>query len=259
MTDSEKPGIAIALPGEWAVKKLLGPVMSEIGDDIKRLYAAGRDRILTTAIRKLDDIDDGKIPNLRVTRDVLWNGAFCQDKVCAEYFGGILASSRTDDGRDDSSIQFVDVIKSLSAKQLRLHYVAYFALNKLLIQQQRYINVAQGSEIQRVNVWMASLELVNVHGINIGTDPNALWRHGLLHEYKTDSANLGDKALPYTMVKPTTFGVMLYAAAHNKMNQWRKFSTIDLGSFDGTAPPGVYAPDLPAFKSIVEQLPDTIS
>ena len=252
MTDSAETGIEIALPGEWAVRKLLGPVLSEIGDDIKRLYAAGRDRILATAINKIDDIDDGKAPNLRVTRDVLWNGAFSQDKICAEYFGGVLASSRTDDGKDDSSIQFVDVIKSLSAKQLRLHYVAYYALNKLLVQEERDINVGQGSDIQAVEIWMASLELVSVHDINIGTDPNALWRHGLLHEYKTDSGNLDGKRLPYTMVKPTTFGVMLYAAAHNKMNQWQEFSTIDLGSFDGTIPPGAYAPDLPSLKSMVE-------
>ena len=253
MTDSIETDIAVSLPGEWAVKKLLGPVLSEIGDDLKRLYATGRDRIITTAINKVDDIDDGKIPNLRVTRDVLWNGAFCQDKVCAEYFGGILASSRTDDGKDDSSIQFVNVIKSLSAKQLRLHYVAYYALNKLLVQEKNHINVGQGREIQRIEVWMASLELVSVHDINIGTDPNALWRHGLLYEYKVDSADLGGTQLRYTMVKPTTFGAMLYAAAHNKMIQWPEFSSIELGSFDGAIPPSVYATDLPSLKSIVEQ------
>ena len=251
MADSAEKGIEIALPGEWAVRKLLGPVLCEIGDDIKRLYAAGRDRILTTAVNKIDDIDDGKAPNLRVTRDVLWNGAFSDDNVCAEYFGGVLASSRTDDGKDDSSIQFVDAIKSLSAKQLRLHYVTYYALNKLLIHEKRAINVGQGTEIQAVEIWMASLELVSVHDINIATDPNALWRHGLFHEYRTDTANLGDKELPYTMVKPTTFGVMLYAAAHNKMNQWQKFSTMDLGSFDGTTPPSIYGSALSSIKIMV--------
>ena len=252
MTDSDETGVAIALPGEWAVRKLLGPVLSDIGDDIKRLYAAGRDKILATAISKIDDIDDGKAPNLRVTRDVLWNGAFSEDKVCAEYFGGVLASSRTADGKDDSAIQFVDVIKSLSAKQLRLHYVAYYALNKLLVQKNHQINVGQGTEIQAVEIWMASLELVSVHNINIDTDPNALWRHGLLHKYRTDSADFGGKSLPYTMVKPTTFGVMLYAAAHNKMNHWREYSNIDLGSFDGTIPPSVYASDLTSLKGMVQ-------
>ena len=157
---------------------------------------------------------------------------------------------RTDDGKDDSSIQFVDVIKSLSARQLRLHYVAYYALNKLLIQERRHINVGQGTEIHAVEIWMAAAELVSVHDINIETDPNALWRHGLLYEYKIDSTDLGGERLPYTMMKPTTFGAMLYAAAHNKMNQWQQFSTIDLGSFDGTMPPRVYAADLRSLKSL---------
>lgn len=252
MTGSEETGIEVSLPGEWAVKKLLGPVLSDIGDDIRRLYAAGRDRILAAAISKIDDIDDGKAPNLRVTRDVLWNGAFSEDRVCAEYFGGVLASSRTDDGRDDSSIQFVDVIRSLSAKQLRLHYVVYYALNKLLVQHGRHINVGKDTEIEAVEVWLTSSELLNVYDVNIQTDPNALWRHGLLHEYRFDSADIDGERLFYTMIKPTTFGVMLYAAAHNKMNQWHDYPTIDFGSFDNTMPPNVYALDLSSLRGMVD-------
>ena len=53
---------------------------------------------------------------------MIWNGAVTDDEVCAEYFGGILAASRTEDGKDDSAIQFVDCIKAMSAKQLHLHY-----------------------------------------------------------------------------------------------------------------------------------------
>ena len=250
MTDSDKKELEISVPGEWAVKKALGPVLSEIGEDIKRLYAVGRNKLLSAAIRKIENIEDGKTPNLRVTRDVLWNGAFSEDEVCAEYFGGILASSRTDDGKDDSSIQFVDVIKSLSAKQLRLHYVIYDALNKTLTQHQRTINVAKSTDINHATIWMASLELVKVHGINIDTDFNALWRNGLLHEYKTDTEVAGDKSLPYAMAKPTSFGVMLYAAAHNRIDRWLKFPRIDFGSFDGIASLKVYSADLVALKKM---------
>jgi hypothetical protein len=68
-----------------------------------------------------------------VARDVLWNGALTNDEVCAEYFGGILASSRSEDGSDDGVIYYVDVIKSLSSKQLKLHYVIYNSFNKLWV------------------------------------------------------------------------------------------------------------------------------
>src|SRR5437870_5762225 len=96
------------IPFEWAVKKVLGPVLQEFGDDIKKLYAKGRDSILNAAYKKITNPDDGKRANLRVAHDVFSNGVFTDDEVCAEYFGGILATSRSDEGKDDAAIQFVD-------------------------------------------------------------------------------------------------------------------------------------------------------
>lgn len=90
-------GVAIA----WAGKKLLGPTFDTIGDDLQKLYAAGRDRIIGRAAAKVDDLDDGRRANLRVARDVLWNGAFSESEVCVEYYAGLLAASRSVDGLDD--------------------------------------------------------------------------------------------------------------------------------------------------------------
>ena len=251
MSESEKKEIEISLPGEWAVKKLLGPVFSELGEDFRGLYALGRDKIIQVACRKTENIEDGKIPNLRVTRDVFWNGAFTDDEVCADYFGGILASARTDDGKDDSCIQFVDVIKALSAKQLRLHYVIYHALNQIMQKQNKAVNIAQGSEIQQVSVWLDSIELVHVHGINIDTDFNILWRQGLIYEYKFDQKIIDTMPLSYSLIKPTTFGVMLYAAAHNKIAHWRTFPKIDFGGFEDVSPPMTYATNFEELKNKV--------
>lgn len=91
------PGkIEMAAPVEWALRKILGPVFSEIGDDLKRLYMTGRDKLLEASIGKINDIDDGRVANLRVARDVLLSGPFAEGDVCAEYFGGVLASSRSE-------------------------------------------------------------------------------------------------------------------------------------------------------------------
>ena len=250
MPESGKKEIEVSGPGEWAAKKLLGPVLAELGEDLKRIYALGRDKIIQVACRKTENIQDGKIPNLRVTRDVFWNGAFTDEEVCAEYFGGILASSRTEDGEDDSCIPFVDVIKSLSASQLRLHYVIYHALNKILLHKRLSTNIAQGSSIQGISVWLSSLELLTVHRINIDTDFNILWRQGLIFEYKTDLKTVDkDFFLQYSMVKPTTFGVMLYAAAHNKMENWKKFTKLDFDDFEGVPPPKAYGTSFEELKS----------
>ena len=208
MTEEPEDKLEIEVPGEWALKKVLGPTLGELGEDLKRLYIKGRDRLIAAANRKIPDSNDGKKANLRVTRDVLWNGSFTDDEVCAEYFGGILASSRSAEGQDDGAIQFVDVVKSLSAKQLHLHYVIYNSLNKLLVAEEGSVNVGMGSEIQRKRAWFASRELVEKLELRLDTDLNILHRQGLLHAYGIDQHEFeGKGSLPYTQVDPNTFGV----------------------------------------------------
>ena len=175
--------LSLALPGEWALKSLLGPTFAELGDDLKRLYAGGRDRIIAAACKKLRDPEDGKKANLRVARDVFWNGAFSDDEICAEYFGGVLAASRSNDGKDDRNIQFVATIKSLSSSQLRLHCFIYTRLNQLLCRSGKHVNVGMGEEIQAQKIYFLSLELESL-GVRHDTDFPVLHQHGLLFDYK---------------------------------------------------------------------------
>jgi hypothetical protein len=42
----------------------------------------------------------GSIP-ARTLQKLLTDGSFVDDEICAEYFGGVLASSRSQTGRDD--------------------------------------------------------------------------------------------------------------------------------------------------------------
>lgn len=243
MTDNEN-NVALAVPGEWALQKAFGPVLTELGEDLRRLYAVGRDKILAAAYKKIEDVEDGKQANPRVMRDVLWNGAFSDDEVCAEYFGGILASSRSDDGTCDDSIQFVDVIKALSAKQLQLHYVIYNCLNKLWCNAGKPVNVGQGSEVESQQVWFSRVELVGGLKLRLDTDLSVLHKESLIHRYKADQHVVGQKSLPYVSVNPTTFGVLLYASAHNRVDNWRHMDCTAFGDFEGIGLPRCYAPSL---------------
>ena len=248
----EDKNLAIALPGEWALQKVFGPVLSEVGDDIKKVYAKGRDKLIATAYRKIDDAEDGKQANRRVARDVMWNGAFTDEPVCAEYFGGLLAASRSIDGKDDGAIQFVNVVKSLSSRQLRLHYIIYHCLNRQLAAESEPINVGQSSELNNKSLWLASRELTDRLDLHIETDLNILHRQGLLIEYKSDFHYLDSiTTLPYTMIKPTVFGILLYSAAHNKLNDWRQFSSAGFGDFPGIDLPVLFAPSLEALTLMV--------
>ncbi len=256
--ENENRELAIALPGEWALRKAFGPVLTELGEDLRRLYAVGRDRILAAGYKKIENREDGKKANLRVARDVLFNGAFTDDEICAEYFGGVLAASRSEDGRDDSAIQFVDVIKSLSSRQLRLHYFVYRGLNRILLQSGNDLNVAQGSEIQSKQVYFLQIELANA-SVNVDTDFTVLFRHGLLSQYKIDIKNIGGKVLGYALAHPTTYGVLLYAAAHNRLDQWRLFPRQDFGIFDDVQPPQYFASTLADLAKCLESTsPDGI-
>ena len=225
---------------EGIIQKVLGPTAIEVGKDLRKIYIGGRDRIFSAAHRKIRNPDDGKQANLRVAHGVILNGACTEDEICAEYFGGILAASRSDDGRNDDAIQFVEVIKSMSSKQLRLHYVIYNALSKLLVSSSHSVNVGNGPEIEARQVWFVSLELAAL-GLQVDTDSNILNRLGLLSQYRYDTDKQDSKALPYLSANPTTFGVLLYAAAHNRFGEWRLYDRVDFGNFDEIVMPTCFA------------------
>ena len=147
---------AVIAAGGYVGTKLFGSALASMGDDINKLYAKGRDKIVEMAIKKVGNPDDGKKVNLRSARDVLWNGAIADDEVCTEYFGGMLAAARSEDGKDDAVVNYVDTIKAMSARQLELHYVIYKAWQSLLISAPTAINVGQGSEVQKHHIFPGS-------------------------------------------------------------------------------------------------------
>ena len=253
MSDEEigKLKVKVMLPGEWAAKKVLGPALEEMGEDFKKLYALGRDRIIRTAHRKIADPDDGKRANLRVARDVFWNGAFSESDICAEYFGGILASSRSEDGKDDDAIQFLDVIRSMSSTQLKLHYMVYTCLNRMLLQSSDKLNVASGADIQKRAAYFSWNEILGSFRIDAHTALNILHREGLLYEYKLDHDGVNDARLAYIMARPTTFGVFLFAAVHNKLTEWPMFGKQEFPEFPDVSLPNFFALSLSELRTLM--------
>ena len=226
--------------GGWAVKKLLGPTLETIGDDIQKLYAVGRDKIFSRAVEKVDDLEDGKRANLRVARDVLWNGAFSESDVCTEYYAGLLAASRSADGLDDEAVPFVDVVKSLASRQLKLHYGIYRSLERILEQAHSNGETVDVSGIHgRVDVFVAGHD---PH--KSALDLQVLQRNGLITEFTTDNKKIiregRRQVLFFSKTRPTMFGVSLYAAAHNQL-EWRQaFGLRQFGEFGDVESPEIY-------------------
>ena len=226
----------------WAAKKLLGPTFDAIGDDLASFYKFGVDKILSSAYRKTKDIHDGKAANLRVAHDILQNGAFSSDEFVLEYFGGLLASSRSSDGWKDDATPFVDVVKSLSSSQLKLHYNIYSALEQLALSDPE-ISHSSSSGSDAVK---SKTLYIHYNDSNAAIHLNVLARHGLVgsasftgtrFRYPNDDE---EQILFYVSGSPTTFGVMLYAAAHGILEWWQLYGRRKMEGVEGIEAPAVF-------------------
>jgi len=125
--------------GAWASKdivaKILGPTAEYLGGEIRNFAAKcniNLSQVFEKARKKLGGrIDEPGQVNPRVLKGVLQDGAFADDEVAAEYFGGILAAARSEDGRDDRGVAFLALIRDLSAYQLHFHYLCYSWMRSL--------------------------------------------------------------------------------------------------------------------------------
>jgi hypothetical protein len=223
----------------YIAQQLFGKTLAEMGDDLNKVYKANRDKLLEKAARKVADPNDGAKPNLRVARDVIWNGAVTDDEVCAEYFGGLLAASRSVDGKDDSGLIYVDCIKALSSKQLHLHFIIYKSISQLIAKGGKKVNPGLQAEINAQEVWFATNQLVAL-GMNPAIDLSVLHRQGLLAAFTYDHRVEGDKMLPYVKAQPTTFGVLLFAAAMNSLASWKRFGEVDFPVSGDIALPPIF-------------------
>ncbi len=244
----------------WFGNKLLGPTAEIIGQDLKKLYEKGIDKIVANAIKKTKNIDSNDRTNLRVTRDVLWNGSFTDESICAEYFGGVLASSRSEDGKDDFGVFYVNIIKSLSSSQLKVHYAIYRALNKILVtnEEKKTLNPGQGRELQKEKLFFAPAGIVEEY-LDMGPIFFGLNSMDLISAPRVDNHETELGNIVYVGVTPTALGVQLFAIANNMLSDWLKFSTVDFGGFEDAILPKYYSQSLDGLsEKIVKGEPKNI-
>lgn len=111
------------------MEKVLGPTADYLGEGIKTFTEKRIENVRNIFINGQGKLGDrinspGAVPP-RVLAGILTDGSYRDDKVAYEYFGGVLASSRTEVSRDDRGATVVNLISRLSSYQLRLHYVIY--------------------------------------------------------------------------------------------------------------------------------------
>ena len=125
----------VAYLSKDGVAKILGPTAEYLGDELKAFTQkriGNMGKIFSNAERKLGDKLDrpGQVPP-KVLKTIVNEGSYADDAVAVEYFGGVLASSRTEVGRDDRGARLAKMIDSLSAYQIRSHYLIYSTISEL--------------------------------------------------------------------------------------------------------------------------------
>ena len=127
--------LATAIGSRELLVKILGPTADYIGDGVKDWTERGVEnvsRIFQIANKKIGEKlnQDGGVPP-KILKGILDEGQFCDDLLSSEYFGGILASSRSDVSRDDRGTTLIALLSRLSVYQIRAHYIFYFLTKKL--------------------------------------------------------------------------------------------------------------------------------
>lgn len=128
-------GAIAAYLGKDGLAKILGPTAAYLGGELeeftrKRINNIGR--IFKKAESKLGDkLDEpGGVPP-KVLKTIINEGSYSEDEIAVEYFGGVLASSRSEISRDDRGARIAKALDNLSSYQLRCHYLIYSSIAKL--------------------------------------------------------------------------------------------------------------------------------
>ena len=156
---------------------LFGPVSEEIGKGWQERVSAKRrkktEQIIQNAATKLGDKLEvpGAVP-LRVVKEVINEGSYNDNPVAVEYYGGVLASSRTEDGQDDRGAVIAKSIERLSVYDIRTHYLIYATIHQLFRGSEKSLLLA--AHRNSMCIYIGITEYDTVMGFKSGKKRNAI-------------------------------------------------------------------------------------
>ncbi|MDI3397195.1 hypothetical protein QLG12_03135 [Pseudomonas sp. V88_4] len=193
-------GAIAAYIGKDGLEKLLGPTASYLGDTLKeitksrvenigKIFKKGESKLGEKARQK------GQIPP-KLLNTILGDASFNEDDLSIEYFGGILASSKSETGRDDRGASIAKLLDSLSTYQIRAHYILY----KAFIDHYKGPSEISASEVRSkiklfmpMNTFISAMEFSTKELENIDRMFShtlfGLYQYGLLENFEYGGAN----------------------------------------------------------------------
>jgi hypothetical protein len=211
-------------------ERVTGPVLDQIGQDLKDGYVSHRReaavrRTLRKMQKKLGDRsrEPGEVP-ARVVKVALDDGSWCDSEIMSEYFAGILAASRSPDGRSDRGASWAALVSGLASYDVYMHYLVYDAFRRLYLGDDLLLGM--GDVHQTMAVYLPVSGLVDGLGLT-GDGPDeivqslsALAREGLIGEPHRsgprDFVAQEAKEAPEAgaVLRPSSYGIELFLWAH---------------------------------------------
>lgn len=224
--------LGTAIGSAKVVENILGPTADYIGEGLQnwtqqRVENVGR--IFRKAQSKLGERVDksGSVPP-KVLKGILDEGAFSDDELAAEYFGGVLASSRTEVGRDDRGVTFTALLSRLSTYQIRTHFFFYTVLKE--IYSGADCNIGDPSGRKQLKTFIPFESYITAMEFSEGEDVGNILNHvlfGLDRESLIENTfsfgnvdhikkQFEEADRPGILFSPSALGVELYFWAHGR-------------------------------------------
>jgi len=240
MTDPEQ--LAVLGGSAALVAKVLGPTAEYLGDELQQWTqrrVTNVQRIFASAEKRLGDRinDSGTVPP-RMLREVLDEGSYWDDPLGAEYFGGLLAASRTNLATDDRAATLAALVGRLSTFQLRTHYVMYGHAHEFLAGTD--IDIRLGEERTKARIFIPHSTWLVALGAgedSTETDWNAVLQHSVFGLQREDLLSLEMSGNPEFLTKQlsrtveaggtifalTLLGIELFCMAHGIDSPYESF------------------------------------
>ena len=224
----------VAYLSKDGVAKILGPTAEYLGGQFKeftqkRIENVGK--IFSNAEKKLGDKLDrsGQVPP-KVLRTIINEGSYSDDVIAVEYFGGVLASSRTEVGRDDRGSRLAKMIDNLSAYQIRSHYLIYSTIAELFSNNGNSFNTDENRRKMRLFIpsqdYLKAMEFTQqewndghivthiLHGLAADGFISDIWQFGGQEFLKKIVSGISSHGI---ICRPTTLGaeLLLWAFGHS--------------------------------------------
>lgn len=236
-------GAIAAYLGKDGLQKLLGPTADYLGGELqeftkKRIENVGK--IFSKAEQKLgENINSpGQVPP-KVLKTILNEGSYCEDSVAVDYFGGILASSRTELGRDDRGARIAKILDGMSTYQIRSHYIIYSLIKKKFAGSGNKYNMEDRPKMQLfipMNVYIASMQFdekeLQQFGAILSHALFGLNNDDLIEGFQYGPKDHLKKYFPDAesdgiLVNPSAFGAELYLWGYGEGNRELSFALND--------------------------------